>query len=419
MDSQESCEPPASLSILESTATSAGQSLINDVLQFTQIGDVVGFCCYNPTMPPRKYQVAIIGDTKRGRYGHGLDTCWLSMPEAQIIGVADPDDAGRAAARKRLGAPLAFADYREMLDTTRPQLAAICPRWLDQHRDMFLECATRGIHVFMEKPMCRDLSEADQMVSAAEKYNVKLAMAHQARYSPRLAMVRRLIEDGTLGEVLELRGRGKEDSRRGGGEDLWVLGSHIMNLIYHLGGEPKWCFAEVKQNGKRVTKADVQNGNEGIGPLAGDEIFAQFGMNESRATFGTKRGTGTGRPWRFGLQVYGSKGIVEILTGYMPEVWFLPDPSWSPGRSGKEWLPVSSAGIGKPEPFQFKDARTAGNVAICRDLIDAIETDRDPECSVREGRWTVEMIAAIFESHCLNEPVTFPLRNRTNPLTRL
>jgi len=370
-------------------------------------------------MPEPKYRVAVIGDTKRGRYGHGLDTCWLAMPEAQIVGVSDPDPAGRAAAGKRLRTGNLFSDFRQLLDESKPDYAAICPRWLDQHRDMFLECAGRGIHVFMEKPMCPDLVQADEMIAAAEKHDIKLAMAHQARYSPRLEMVRQLIADGAIGKVLEFRGRGKEDSRRGGGEDLWVLGSHIMNLIYTLGGEPRSCFGIVKQGGQRVTREHVKPGNEGIGPLAGDNIFAQYEMADGvTATFGTQRAAGS-RPIRFGLQIYGSRGIIEILSGYMPEVWILQDVAWSPGRSRKQWQPVSSAGIGKPEPLQMKDPRTTGNVHICRDLIAAVEEDRDPECSIYEGRGTVEMIAAIFESHRLNAPVTFPLKQRKNPLSLL
>ncbi|MGB0580140.1 MAG: Gfo/Idh/MocA family protein [Limisphaerales bacterium] len=370
-------------------------------------------------MPDAKYRVAVIGDTKRGRYGHGLDTCWLAMPEAEIVGVSDPDPAGRAAAGKRLRTKNLFSDYRELLDQTKPQIAAICPRWLDQHREMFFACAQRGIHMFMEKPMCPDLEQADEMIAAAEKHDVKLAMAHQTRYSPRLDAVRKLIPDGAIGKVLELQARGKEDSRRGGGEDLWVLGSHMMNLIHTLGGEPDSCFATVKQGGQRVTREHVKPGNEGIGPLAGDNIFAQYEMADGvMATFGSQRAVG-GRPSRFGLQIYGSKGIIEILSGYMPEVWILQDVAWSPGRSKKEWLPVSSAGINQPEPLQMKDPRTTGNVHICRDLIAAINDDRDPECSIHEGRWTVEMIAAIFESHRLNAPVTFPLKERRNPLSLL
>jgi len=70
-----------------------------------------------------------------------------------------------------------------------------------------------------------------------------------------------LILDGKIGKVLELRGRGKEDSR-GGGEDLWVLGSHVMNLMHHFGGEPNWCFASVLANNKPITKKDVLKGTK-------------------------------------------------------------------------------------------------------------------------------------------------------------
>ena len=160
---------------------------------------------------------------------------------------------------------------------------------------MVVAAAQRGIHVYMEKPFCRTLAEADEMVAACEKHNVKLAIAHQTRYSPKLQVVREIIDSGQLGTLLELRGRGKED-QRGGGEDLWVLGSHVMNLIHFCGGQPNWCFGRVEQNGQPVTKADVKPGNEGIGPLAGDHVVAMYGL-ESGATgyFGSKRGAGVGR----------------------------------------------------------------------------------------------------------------------------
>ena len=366
---------------------------------------------------PDKVRVAIIGHTGRGDYGHGLDVCWREMSdEATIVAVADADDAGRAAAKTRLRAPKYFADYRKMLDETKPDIVSICPRHVDQHRDMFLAAAQRGIHAYMEKPMCRTPAEADEMLAACEKHNVKLAMAHLHRISARLDVVLSLIRDGAIGELLEMRGRGKEDARRGGGEDLWVLGSHIMNLIQTIGGEPNWCFANMQQDGHAVTASDVKPGKEGLGPLAGDTIHAVFGLDEVRtASFASVRGTGTARPWRFGLQIFGSRGIIEILTSYMPDVWILQDPSWSPGRSGKKWKPVSSAGIGKPEPIQG-DYRLLGNIAACRDLIQAIRDDRQPECDVFQGRWTVEMINAVFESHRIGKPVDFPLKTRENAL---
>jgi predicted dehydrogenase len=368
---------------------------------------------------PEKIKVGIIGHTGRGNYGHGFDVCWRRMEEIAVVGVADANERGRAAAKERTGAPLAFADYRELMDKTKPEIVAISTRHPDQHRDMFLAAAERGIHAYMEKPMCITPAEADDMVEASEKHKVKLALGHVTRYSPILDVVLALIRDGAIGDVLELRGRGKEDARRGGGEDLWVLGSHILNLIHTIAGEPEWCFATMKQDGHPVTKDDVEPGAEGLGPLAGDNVHAIYGLDGGRqASFDSVRGMGTAQPWRFGLQVFGSKGIIEILTGYLPAAAILQDSAWSPVRSGKHWQPITSAGIGKPEPFKG-DHRLEGNIVAARDLIQAIRDDRQPECDVYQGRWTVEMINAVFDSHRRGGPVTFPLKTRENALALL
>jgi predicted dehydrogenase len=365
-----------------------------------------------------KHRVAIIGHTGRGNYGHGIDTVWAHFKDrCEVVGVADADEKGRDAAVKRLQAPKAYADYRQMLDETRPSIVAICPRWVDQHKDMVLAAASRGAHIYMEKPMCRTPAEADEMVAACEKNDVKLAIAHQTRYSPRLQAVREIIDAGQLGTLLELRGRGKED-QRGGGEDLWVLGSHVMNLITFCGGQPTWCFARLEQDGKSVAKEHVKPGNEGLGPLAGDHVVAVYGL-ESGATayFGSKRRMATGNG-RFGLHIHGSKGVLEILTGHLPSVQFLPDPLWSPGRSSAKWVQVTSAGIGKPEPLK-EGGLDAGNILAVRDLLSAIDNDRQPECNVYEGRTIIEMICAVFDSHRQGRPVTFPLKTRENALSLL
>ena len=134
------------------------------------------------------------------------------------------------------------------------------------------------------------------------------------------------------------------------------------------------------------------------------------------AFFASHRNAG-GNPSRFGLQIFGTQGVIEILTGYLSEAHLLPDPSWSPGRSGAKWIPISSAGAGKPESLNG-DNHT-GNEVACRDLITAIEQDRLPECNVLEGRMTVEMIASVFESCRVGGPVKIPLKTRKNPLTLL
>jgi hypothetical protein len=99
-------------------------------------------------------------------------------------------------------------------------------------------------------------------------------------------------------------------------------------------------------------------------------------------------------------------------------VYFLADPSWSPGRSNLKWQRVTSAGVGVPEPIKAGGIPN-GNVAAIKDLLSAIEANRQPLCSVYEARATIEMIMAVFESQRLGKPVKLPLENRQHPLTML
>ncbi|UCC99289.1 MAG: Gfo/Idh/MocA family oxidoreductase, partial [Phycisphaerales bacterium] len=336
-----------------------------------------------------KYRVAVIGRTGRGNYGHGLDVVWNGIDRAQVVAVADEDAQGRAAAAERLKAPKAYADYRRMLQKEHPQIVSVAPRWLDCHRDMALACAEHGCHVFLEKPMCQTLAQADEMIAAFEKRGLKLAIAHQTRHSPTLEHVRKLIADGRFGDILELRGRGKED-RRGGGEDLMVLGTHIMDLMRLFAGDAQWCFARVSDGGKPVTSSEVRDGAEGIGPLAGDEIHATYRFGGTTMGYFSTHRTRHGAAKRFGLQILASKGIITMTTGALPEVWFVEDPSWQPGSSNAPWKRITSAGIDKPETLT-DPGHSLGNHLIALDLIRAIETDTQPKGSIYEGRAALEM----------------------------
>jgi predicted dehydrogenase len=364
-----------------------------------------------------KYRVAVIGRTGGGSYGHGLDVVWNDVPQAEVVAVADPDPKGLAAAVQRVKAPRSYADYRQMLDKERPQIVSVAARWLDCHRDMVLACAEHGCHVLLEKPMCQDLEQADEMIAAMEKRNLKLAIAHQTRYSPALAHAEKAMAEGLLGDILELRGRGKEDTR-GGGEDLMVLGTHIMDLMRFFAGDPQSCFAQVRVNGHLVTKGDVREGAEGIGPLAGDEIQAMYRFAEPTVGYFATDRARYGAAARYGLEIRGTKGLLTTTMGAFPETWFVEDPSWQPGRSKAQWKRITSEGIGKPEPVSDPNHRY-GNRLIALDLIRAIETGSQSQGSMYDGRAALEMILAIYESHRQSAPVPLPLAQRKHSLRLL
>lgn len=364
--------------------------------------------------------VAVIGHTGRGNYGHGLDSFWLALPQTRIVAVSDPDPKGLASALDRLKVTRGFSSYQEMLTAVKPDLVAIAPRHIDQHHDMILAAAAAGAKgIYIEKPFCRDLVEADAIIAALKKANTKLALAHRNRYHPALPVIKKLLNEGEIGQLLEIRTRGKEDTR-GGPLDLWVLGSHVLNLAAYFTGAPTACTATILQDGHPITKADLQDGAEGIGPAAGNEIHARFETPSRVPIFYDCLQNAGVREAGFGLQLIGSKGIIDLRIDTEPLAHFIPGNPHQPTQTPRPWLPITSAGINQPEPIADIRTQIARHHAAAMDLIAAIKENRAPLCSDLEGRLTVEMILAIFESHRQNSArIPLPLTEKRNPLTLL
>lgn len=391
------------------------------VLHGTFATALVGSLPLSTRAEDRIRTVGVIGDTDRGGYGHGLDTVWLGLPGTKIVGVSDPVEAGRTKAVERLNLTLenAFADYREMLAKTKPELVAVCPRHVDQHHDMILAAIDAGARgLYLEKPFCRDLLEADAIVVACEKSGARLALAHRNRYHPVLPVVTKLIEDGTIGQLLEIRARGKEDAR-GGALDLWVLGSHVLNLCHYFGGAPLACSATVKQGGHPLVKSDLKQGAEGIGLLGGDEIHARFEMERGFPVFFDSLANAGTKEAGFGLQLIGTEGIIDLRGDAEPLAHLLPVSPFRPVPEPRAWVPITTAGVGKPEPIGNIRTLVGGHHGPVLDLIAAIDEKRDPLCSGQDGRTVLEMTMAIFESHRKNgAKIGMTLVDRSNPLGR-
>ena len=193
-----------------------------------------------------------------------------------------------------------------------------------------------------------------------------------------------------------------------------MLGTHLLDLMPLLVGDVKMCFATVTDGGKPVTKSEVKEGDEGIGPLAGDSIDAMYVFKNGVTGYFASHRDLRGRPSRFALKIFGSRGVIEFPSG--GAIHILKDSSWSPGRGGGKWVPITSGGVGKP---RLPVEPPHGNQAAVLDLIAAIEEDRQPISGMYDARAATELIVSVFESHRSGGPVTFPLANRKNPLTML
>ncbi len=363
----------------------------------------------------REMAVAVIGHTGRGGYGHGLDTMWRGVPGVRIVGVADPDGKGLEEAGKRLGGVRGYADYREMLAELKPEIVSVAPRHIDQHHAMCLaaiEAGARGIYI--EKPFCRTPAEADEIVAAAKEGNVKLALAHRNRYHPVLPLIRTMVEEGRIGRLLEVRCRGKEDAR-GGVLDLWVLGSHVLNLAVCFTGKPVSCSAVVLKEGRPVVAADVIDGQEGTGPSAGDEVHARYETGGGVPVFFDSIAHAGRQEANFGLQLVGNQGIIDLRIDVEPLAHFMEGNPFYPAGERK-WVPVGSGGIGVAEPVPDMGKRISSHRAAAEDLLESIREGREPLCNGEEGRLTVEMIHAVMESHVRGGArISLPSPLRENP----
>ncbi|MEO1982926.1 MAG: Gfo/Idh/MocA family oxidoreductase [Fuerstiella sp.] len=367
-----------------------------------------------------KRRVAVIGHTGRGNFGHGLDTVWQQIPETEICAVVDGDENGLARELKKLDIDRGYTDYRRMLMEVRPEFVSVCPRHADQHYDMALASIEAGVKgLYVEKPFCRTPAEADELIAACEMHGATIAVAHRNRYHPALNQIDRLIASGEIGRLLEIRGRGLGD-RRGGGEDLWVLGSHIMNLIHYFAGEPKSCSAIMLQDGRRVTADDVKPGAEGLGPLAANEVHARYETTKGVVAYYDSIANDGTEKKGYCLQLIGSNGTISIHIDRDPIAHFTPGNPFQPTSEPRPWIPITTAGVGQPETQQDLIDGVANHVLAVRDLIDACDNHRPPLCDVHDGAVTVEMICGVFESHRQGgETVDFPLKQRGNALQHL
>ncbi len=118
---------------------------------------------------------------------------------------------------------------------------------------------------------------------------------------------------------------------------------------------------------------------------------------------------------RVGLEIRGTKGVIQDGFGALSPAYLREDPTWMPGKSKAPWQEITSAGVGKPEPLMAADVGN-GNLWCVQDLLNSIAEDRPPLDSLADGRASLERILAVYESHQLEKPVDLPLKNRKHPL---
>jgi predicted dehydrogenase len=287
---------------------------------------------------------------------------------------------------------------------------------------MLLAAVRSGVKaIYTEKPFARSLDEADRILEACEARSVKVAVAHQNRAFPGPRLAQKLIADGKIGRLRALRAYGKQD-RRGGGQDLMVLGTHMLDLMRFLVGDARWCHARVQEGGRDATAGDVRPAEEEAGLIAGDDIVAEYGFdNGITGSYESARADDGGKGNYFRMDLCGTGGIVTVWSSTSMPVYYYPRPFALPDRAD-EWQVLQPEPLPPPAgltaPASGASAMNPANQLIAADLLAALESGRKPLSSAHDARAALEMIMAVYESHIAGDRVSLPLEQRTHPLSR-
>jgi predicted dehydrogenase len=109
-------------------------------------------------------------------------------------------------AHQEIGIPKVYEDYREMLDREPMDIVIFCPENA-RHGEVGEAIANHRAHMVTEKPMAADLAQALRMARAAEANGVSLMVNWPTTWSPAIRKMKALLDDGTIGEVLEVKWR--------------------------------------------------------------------------------------------------------------------------------------------------------------------------------------------------------------------
>jgi predicted dehydrogenase len=234
------------------------------------------------------------------------------------------------------------------------------------------------------------------------------------RLAPSVVHLQRALDGGLLGELVHVRAWGKQDTRAGG-EDMLVLGTHIFDLMRLFAGDASGCAARAFASGRDIRLTDAHQATERIGLVAGDEIEAQFRFSRGVTAAFVSRGRLRQTLGPMAMELLGSKGVVRVVLGIDPVVLARQqrqEASASPAI--EEWVPLADdAALGLPP-----DQRGFGpaNRRVVLDWLEAIEHNREPQCSGYNAMKALEMVMAVYQSALGRALVPIPLSRREHPL---
>jgi UDP-N-acetyl-2-amino-2-deoxyglucuronate dehydrogenase len=312
---------------------------------------------------------------------------------AKLIAVCDKVTGTMQFYKEEYGAN-AYIELEDMLDKEEIDVVCICtPSGF--HASVAVQVSTAKKHIIVEKPVAMTIEDTEKIIEACSVNEVKLAVVHPNRFRPVVQELRNLMDQGLLGKISHAScivnwNRNQEyydqapwrGTKQYDGGVLMNQAIHNLDLLLWFMGNPKQVYSMEATRLRNIVAEDVSVGT------------IQF---ESGA-LGTVEASTTVYPKNFeeSLTIFGENGTVKI--GGTNALYFehldIKDMTDNEIKDLKESI--------KADPWG-----TPGHQWIIEDMVNAINENREPAITGKDGMNALKLVLSFYESARLNQPVEF------------
>lgn len=305
---------------------------------------------------------------------------------AELGAIAVRSEESQAAAREAHGAADVVGDYRELV--ARDDLDVIdivLPSHL--HHEVAATSLGSGKHVFMEKPMCLDLEQCDDLIRLARQHDRLLAINHEFRLSSLWGRVREVVSSGFLGTpqyvLVELSRNPYRLGAGGWRYDIQRVGNWILEEPIHFFDLARWYLEDV---GQPETVYASANSRQKDHPELQDNFSAI--MNFTGGAYAVVSQT---------LAAFEHHQTVKI-TGTEGAVW----ASWSGVMDRTRSATHSLRAFNGGEVEEIAIERASGELYELEEhvarIVAVLGGSNQLPCTGQDGRWSVAMCLAAARS---------------------
>ncbi|HJW97180.1 MAG TPA: Gfo/Idh/MocA family oxidoreductase [archaeon] len=315
--------------------------------------------------------VAVIGVGNMGKHHARV---YSQLQQARLVAVCDTDErVGRKIAR-RFKCNF-YPDYKKMLaEESIDAVSIVVPT--AYHKKVALDCIERGKHVLVEKPISNNLEDAREIVEAAKVKGVKLAVGHIERFNPAVQKLKEIIKKGELGKITTIVARrvGVCPPQIKDANVIIDTAVHDLDVLsFLLEREPTRIYS---LSGKAIIKqrddyADILLKYDGTNAFIQVNWITPVKIRN--------------------LAVTGTEGYAEL--NYITQDLVMYRSNY---RSIDNFSDVVK--FGTPTETKVKIKNEEPLKKELADFLDAVEKDREPLVSGKQGLKTLETVLKIIES---------------------